>query len=71
MSKIKDLLILIQEDIAMEVLSFAEIARKHEVPLSWVREAWTLLCEQEQEQESAHYPDPDNWYEEQYDLGDY
>lgn len=43
----RDLIIDIQDEIAREVLSFPEIARKYEVPLSWVNEAWDMLCEQE------------------------
>jgi hypothetical protein len=73
----------IQNDIRDGFLSFAEIAHKHEVPVSWVNEAWDDLCEQEMLAETADYdhlerdsdeeyiPDPDSWYEDQYDLGDY
>lgn len=46
-----DIVIGIQEDIQLCSLSFLEIAQKHEVPLSWVNEAWEMLCEQEAEAE--------------------
>lgn len=46
-----DLVIDIQSDILAGVLSFREIAEKNEVPLSWVNEAWDMLCEQEAEAE--------------------
>ena len=45
----RDLVIDIQSDILAEVLSFQEIAQKHEVPVAWVNEAWDMLCEQEAE----------------------
>lgn len=48
----RDLIIGIQEDIQLGVLCFADIARKHRVPVSWVDEAWNMLCEQEAEAES-------------------
>lgn len=38
MSKMSDLVLSIQEDLEKGVLSFAEIAQKHEVPTSWVDE---------------------------------
>jgi hypothetical protein len=78
-----DLVIDIQNDILAGVLSFAEIAQKHEVPSSWVNEAWDLLCEQEAEAEQyagyhdelerdhdeAYEPDyGDSWYDDQYEL---
>jgi len=46
-----DLMIDLQDEIRLGALSFAEIARKYEVPTSWVNEAWELLCEQEAEAE--------------------
>ena len=81
----RDLIIDIQNDILAGVLSFAEIAVKHEVPTSWVNEAWDLLCEQEAEAQANQSYDElerdhdepyepelnDSWYEDQYDLGDY
>ena len=47
----RDLIIDIQEEIILGVLSFAEIAQKYEVPMSWVNQAWDILCEQEAEAE--------------------
>jgi hypothetical protein len=44
-----DLIIDIQEDLALGVLSTMEIARKHHVPVNWVYECWDMLCEQEAE----------------------
>ncbi len=46
MSKMANLMIAIQEDISAEVLSFAAIAKKHNVPMDWVNAAWDELCEQ-------------------------
>ena len=82
----RGLIIDLQEEIQLGVLSFAEIAQKYEVPTSWVQEAWDLLCEQEAEAERyAGYHDElerdhdepyepdyaDSWYEDQYQLEDY
>ena len=72
----RNLTIAIQNDIRDGFLSFAEIAHKHEVPVSWVNEAWDMLCEQEaaaevDQDDEEYIPDPDSWYEDQYDLGDY
>ncbi len=54
----RDLIIDLQAEIQLGVLSFAEIAQKYEVPTSWVNEAWNLLCEQEAEAEQfAGYHD--------------
>lgn len=79
----RDLIIDIQDDILQGVLSFQAIAEKHEVPVSWVNEAWDMLCEQEAEAERfAGYHDElerdhdepyepdyaDSWYDEQYEL---
>lgn len=36
MSRMSDLILDIQEDIEAGILSFADIAKKYEVPLSWV-----------------------------------
>ena len=79
-----DLMIDLQDEIRLGALSFAEIARKYEVPTSWVQEAWDELCEQEAEAEQyaghsydelerdhdeAYEPDYcDSWYDEQYEL---
>lgn len=80
---VRDLIIDIQNDILAGVLNFSEIAFKHEVPLSWVNEAWDELCEQEAEAERfAGYHDElerdhdepyepdygDSWYDDQYEL---
>lgn len=51
MSKMSDLLIDIQDEIQLGVLSFPQIARKYDVPLSWVTDTWEGLCEQEAEAE--------------------
>lgn len=80
----RDLISDIQQDIQLGVLSFREIAEKHNVPFAWVNEAWDMLCEEEdQAKRYAHdslerdYGEPyepdygDSWYEDQYDLGDY
>jgi hypothetical protein len=82
----RDLMIDLQDEIRLGVLSFAEIAQKYEVPTSWVQEAWDELCEQEAEAEQfagyhdelerdhdeAYEPDyGDNWYDEQYELEDF
>lgn len=78
----RDLIISLQEELSLGVLSFSEIARKYEVPTSWVQEAWDLLCEQEEDIESPAYHDElerdwdepyeceinDNWYDEQYEV---
>lgn len=88
MGTLKSLVADIQEEIQLGVLSFAAIAQKYEVPMSWVNEAWEELCEQEAQSEPYHdelerdhdepyvpdeeyYPDPDSWYEAQYELEDY
>lgn len=77
-----DLMIDLQNEVRLGALSFQEIARKYEVPASWVQEAWDQLCEQEYaEEQSAYYdeferdhdepyePDYGNdWYDEQYEL---
>lgn len=81
---ISDLMIDLQDEVRLGVLSFAEIAQKYEVPVSWVQEAWDELCEQEAEAEQyaghsydelerdhdeAYEPDyGDSWYEDQYEL---
>ena len=79
----RNLMIDLQDEIRLGVLSFAEIAQKYEVPTSWVQEAWDELCEQEAEAEQfagyhdelerdhdeAYEPDyGDSWYDEQYEL---
>jgi hypothetical protein len=47
MSKVSELILSIQEDIMDGRLSFAGIAAKHEVPLSWVDEVAGEMVEQE------------------------
>jgi hypothetical protein len=84
MAAIKNVMIDIQNDIIMGVLGFKSIAEKHGVSMYEVNVAWNDLCEQEaamrQERDDEVYggyedeeyiPDPDSWYEDQYDLGDY
>lgn len=79
-----DLMIDLQDEVRLGALSFAEIAAKYEVPVSWVNEAWDELCQQEAEAEQyagysydelerdhdeAYEPDyGDSWYEDQYEL---
>jgi hypothetical protein len=53
MSKMANLMIEIQEDIGAGVLSFAAIAKKHNVPMDWVDAAWDDLCEQYADAEPA------------------
>ena len=45
MSRMSDLLIDIQEDLDEGILSFAEIAAKYEVPVSWVVEVLEICNE--------------------------
>lgn len=52
MSRMSDLFISIQDDIEQGILSFQQIARKYDVPMSWVNDAWDALCEQYEEEES-------------------
>jgi hypothetical protein len=49
MSKMSDLILDLQEAIAEGYLGFADIARKFEVPLSWVVEAAEMMGEYEGE----------------------
>ena len=46
MSRMSQLVLDIQDDIAAGLLSFQEIATKYQVPLSWVDEVWTELTDQ-------------------------
>jgi len=43
----KSLYLDIKDDLCQEILSMAAIARKHEVPFSWVQEVWDELCVEE------------------------
>ena len=54
MGKINSLLLDIQEQLVRNELSFYEIARIYNVPLSWVKEAYDSLYENS----------PDPYYEE-------
>jgi len=47
MSKMSNLVLSIQEDILDGRLSFAEIATKHEVPVSWITEVYCEIIESE------------------------
>ena len=47
MSYMSNLIVSIQEDILAERLTFAEIASKHEVPVSWVAEVYVEMKELE------------------------
>lgn len=60
----------IQADIQLGVLSFAQIAEKHLVPVSWVFEAWDLLCEQEAEEEQFNHDHLERDCDEQYEPED-
>lgn len=46
MGRMSDLMIQIQEDLATGQYSFAEIARRNSVPVSWVEEANTEMVDQ-------------------------
>ena len=46
MSRMSQLVLDIQDEIAAGLLSFQEIATKYQVPLSWVDEVWTELTDQ-------------------------
>ena len=48
MSRMSELAIDIQEDLEKGILSFAEIAAKHEVPSSWVVEVADAMRETDQ-----------------------
>ena len=48
MSRMNELAIDIQEDLEKGILSFAEIAAKHEVPASWVVEVADAMRETDQ-----------------------
>ena len=41
------LLLDVQDDISIGVLSFNAIAKKYGIPLHWVEQVWDNLCEQE------------------------
>lgn len=45
MSKMSELMIDIQNDLIEGKLSFAEIAAKHSVPVSWIDETWLEMDE--------------------------
>lgn len=47
MSKMSNLALSIEEDILAGELTFAEIATKHEVPVSWIAEVYCEMIEQE------------------------
>ena len=47
MSQMSNLALSIEEDILAGKLTFAEIATKHEVPVSWVAEVYCEMIEQE------------------------
>lgn len=54
MSKMSNLVFSIQEDILDGRLTFAEIANKHEVPVSWIAEVHCEMIETE----SFLFPEP-------------
>lgn len=47
MSQMSNLVLSIEEDILAGKLTFAEIATKHEVPVSWIAEVYCEMIEQE------------------------
>jgi hypothetical protein len=47
MSQMSNLVLSLQEDILAGKLTFAEIATKHEVPVSWIAEVYCEMIEQE------------------------
>ena len=47
MSQMSNLALSIEEDILAGKLTFAEIATKHEVPVSWIAEVYCEMIEQE------------------------
>ena len=47
MSQMSNLALSIEEDILAGELTFAEIATKHEVPVSWIAEVYCEMIEQE------------------------
>jgi len=47
MSKMSELVFAIQEDIDAGILSFSDIADKHNVPLSWIDEVASEYMEQD------------------------
>ena len=51
MSKMKELLEDIKDELRLGVLSDAGIARKFDVPLNWVTIAWEQLCSEEDQKE--------------------
>lgn len=46
MSRMADIIIDIQDELSIGELSFAEVARKYEVPVSWVYEAARMMNEE-------------------------
>lgn len=63
MGQVSELLIAIQEDLAEGKLSFAEIAAKHEVPISWVDEASMAMAEMDAYIQDNDYLDSDGYLE--------
>ena len=55
MSRMSELVIDIQEDLEKGILSFAEIAAKHEVPASWVSEVAVEYATQGSEEPTWDY----------------
>ena len=51
MSKMKELLEDIKDELRLGVLSDVGIARKFDVPLNWVTIAWEQLCSEEDQKE--------------------
>lgn len=87
MSEFRDMVIAIQDDIEQGELSFQQIAIKHEVTLREVEQLARDMADDfsyedryydelerdhdEPYEPDEYVPDPDAWYEDQYDLGDF
>lgn len=64
MSKIKEVIFDIEQDIRSQLYEFPTIASKHNVPVSFVNQVWELMCQQEAQVVA------DNDYFDDYCLGD-
>ena len=70
MSAFRDMVIDIQNDIEAGELTFDQIAVKYDVSVKEVEQlAWDLA--EEFSQSDEYFPDPDSWYENQYDIEDF
>jgi hypothetical protein len=55
----------LMDEISLELRSFRQIADKFDVPLSWVYEAWDMLCAKEAEL------DCDSWFDDKYEQDNF